>query len=71
MPDFRTMFFSWARQWRDKQTEEATLQSLQDTHSPNEFRCNQVVRNIGEFYTTFEVKDGDKLFMPQDQRVTL
>lgn len=70
-PDFRTMFFSWARQWRDKQTEEATLQSLQDTHSPNEFRCNQVVRNIGEFYTTFEVKDGDKLFMPQDQRVTL
>ncbi|MEV6658793.1 M13 family metallopeptidase [Nocardia fluminea] len=70
-PDFRTMFLSWARQWRDKQTEEATLQGLQDTHSPNEFRCNQVVRNIGEFYTTFEVKDGDKLFMPQDQRVTL
>ncbi|MFC9474130.1 M13 family metallopeptidase [Nocardia sp. NPDC056952] len=70
-PDFRTMFLSWARQWRDKQTEEATLQGLQDTHSPNEFRCNQVVRNIGEFYTTFEVKEGDKLFMPQDQRVTL
>ncbi|MFD3704978.1 M13 family metallopeptidase [Nocardia sp. NPDC058658] len=69
--DFRTMFMSWARQWRDKQTEEATLQGLQDTHSPNEFRCNQVVRNIGEFYTTFEVKDTDKLFMPQDQRVTL
>lgn len=70
-PDYQTMFFSWARQWRDKQTEEATLQGLQDTHSPNEFRCNQVVRNIDEFYTTFEVKDGDKLFMAEDQRVTL
>ncbi|MFE7718011.1 M13 family metallopeptidase [Nocardia rhizosphaerihabitans] len=70
-PDFRTMFFSWARQWRDKQTEEATLQGLQDTHSPNEFRCNQVVRNIAEFYTTFGVVESDKLFMPQDQRVTL
>lgn len=70
-PDFRSMFFSWARQWRDKQTEEATLQGLQDTHSPNEFRCNQVVRNIAEFYTTFGVVERDKLFMPQDQRVTL
>lgn len=70
-PDFRSMFFSWARQWRDKQTEEATLQGLQDTHSPNEFRCNQVVRNIAEFYTTFGVVESDKLFMPQDQRVTL
>ncbi|WP_278264546.1 M13 family metallopeptidase [Nocardia sp. AG03] len=70
-PDYQSMFFSWARQWRDKQTEEATLQGLQDTHSPNEFRCNQVVRNIAEFYSTFEVKDGDKLFLAQDQRVTL
>ncbi|MFE3542383.1 M13 family metallopeptidase [Nocardia sp. NPDC059177] len=70
-PDYQSMFFSWARQWRDKQTEEATLRGLQDTHSPNEFRCNQVVRNIEEFYTTFEVKEGDELFMPQDQRVTL
>ncbi|GEM31570.1 peptidase M13 [Nocardia neocaledoniensis NBRC 108232] len=70
-PDYRTMFFSWARQWRDKQTEEATLQGLQDTHSPNEFRCNQVVRNIAEFYSTFEVKESDKLFLPQDQRVSL
>nr|WP_067491089.1 M13 family metallopeptidase [Nocardia ignorata] len=70
-PDFRSVFLSWARQWRDKQTVEATLQGLQDTHSPNEFRCNQVVRNINEFYTTFEVKEGDKLFMPADQRVAL
>ncbi|WP_436975387.1 M13 family metallopeptidase [Nocardia asteroides] len=69
--DFQSMFFSWARQWRDKQTEEATLQGLQDTHSPNEFRCNQVVRNIAEFYSTFGVQEGDKLFMAQDQRVTL
>ncbi|MEV0684017.1 M13 family metallopeptidase [Nocardia sp. NPDC050378] len=70
-PDFRSVFLSWARQWRDKQTVEATLQGLQDTHSPNEFRCNQVVRNINEFYTTFDVKEGDKLFMPADQRVAL
>ncbi|MEV0293179.1 M13 family metallopeptidase [Nocardia sp. NPDC050710] len=70
-PNFREMFLAHARAWREKQTEETTIQLLQDTHSPNEFRCNQVVRNIAEFYTTFGVKEGDKLFMPENERVTL
>uniref|UniRef100_UPI0024572512 DUF6049 family protein n=1 Tax=Nocardia cyriacigeorgica TaxID=135487 RepID=UPI0024572512 len=39
-----------ARGWRDKQTREVTERLLAtDTHSPNEFRCNQVVRNLEEF----------------------
>ncbi|QIS01667.1 M13 family peptidase [Nocardia brasiliensis] len=70
-PDYRSMFLSWARSWREKQTKELTVRYLaSDTHSPAEFRCNQVVRNLAEFYTAFDVKEGDKLFMPQDQRVT-
>ncbi|MBB5912891.1 putative endopeptidase [Nocardia transvalensis] len=70
-PDFRAMFLSWARSWRGKQTKELTAELLTDPHSPNEFRCNQVVRNLREFYDTFEVKESDKLFLPPDQRVTL
>ncbi|MFC8527892.1 M13 family metallopeptidase [Nocardia sp. NPDC057227] len=70
-PDYRTMFFSWARNWREKMTEAVAVRMLQDTHAPGEFRCNQVVRNVAEFYQTFEVKDGDKLFLPEDQRVSL
>ncbi|MEV5837475.1 M13 family metallopeptidase [Nocardia sp. NPDC052112] len=71
-PDHRTMFLSWARIWRDKSTEEhLELRLAMDPHAPNEFRCNQVVRNIDEFYTTFAVEPGDKLFLPQDQRVSL
>lgn len=69
-PDYRTMFLSWARGWRSKQTEELAAEQLTDTHSPDEFRCNKPVRNLPEFYSTFEVKDGDKLFLAQDQRVT-
>ncbi|WP_084654550.1 M13 family metallopeptidase [Nocardia altamirensis] len=70
-PDYRTMFLSWARSWREKQTTELTVRYLAtDTHSPAEFRCNQVVRNLPEFYDTFGVKETDKLFMAQDQRVT-
>ncbi|MBF6083682.1 M13 family metallopeptidase [Nocardia cyriacigeorgica] len=71
-PDYRSMFLSWARGWRDKQTREVTERLLAtDTHSPNEFRCNQVVRNLEEFYTTFGVKEGDELFLPKEQRVSL
>jgi putative endopeptidase len=29
-----------------------------------------VVRNLAEFYNTFGVKEGDKLFLPEDQRVS-
>ncbi|MEV0356867.1 M13 family metallopeptidase [Nocardia sp. NPDC050697] len=70
-PDYRTMFFSWARNWREKVTEAAMVRGLQDTHAPGEFRCNQVVRNVAEFYQTFDPKDGDRLFLPEDQRVSL
>ena len=70
-PNYREMFLAHARAWREKQTDEYTIQLLQDTHSPNEFRCNQVVRNIAEFYTTFGVLEADKLFLPADQRVAL
>ncbi|WP_433661685.1 M13 family metallopeptidase [Nocardia sp. CA-128927] len=70
-PDYKTMFLSWARSWREKQTKELTIRYLaSDTHSPAEFRCNQVVRNLTEFYNTFGVKEGDKLFLPADQRIT-
>ncbi|WP_238845862.1 M13 family metallopeptidase [Nocardia terpenica] len=71
-PDYTDMFWSWARNWRNKQTRQYTESLLtNDVHSPGEFRCNQVVRNLPEFYSTFGVKDSDKLFLPQDQRVSL
>ncbi|WP_330183429.1 M13 family metallopeptidase [Nocardia sp. NBC_01503] len=69
-PDYRTMFLSWARGWRVKMTKELAAELLTDTHSPDEFRCNQVVRNLPEFYTAFDVKPADKLFLPEDQRIT-
>ncbi|WP_051499011.1 M13 family metallopeptidase [Nocardia sp. BMG51109] len=70
-PDYHAMFLSWARSWRGKDTEERTVELLTDVHSPNEFRCNQVVRNLAEFYDTFGVQESDKLYLPPDQRVTL
>jgi putative endopeptidase len=71
-PDYTPMFFAWARIWREKTRPAALAQQLAtDPHSPSEFRANQVVRNIGKFYTTFHVQPTDGLYLPEAQRVTI
>jgi predicted metalloendopeptidase len=40
-------------------------------HSPAEFRVNGVVRNIDAWYEAFDVKPGDKLYLPPEQRVRI
>ncbi|MGB6162516.1 MAG: M13 family metallopeptidase [Pseudonocardiaceae bacterium] len=65
-------FLGWAQVWRGKTRDKALReQLLSDPHSPNEFRANGVVSNLPEYYTAFNVKQGDKLFRPPDQRVTI
>ncbi|WP_280430798.1 M13 family metallopeptidase [Nocardia brasiliensis] len=71
-PDVKTMFLSWARIWRQRATKQyQEILLVKDVHAPNEFRANQVVRNIAEFYTAFGVTERDKLFLAPDQRVSL
>jgi putative endopeptidase len=65
-------FFGWAQVWRGKYRDKALrAQLLSDPHSPNEFRTNGVVSNLPEYYAVFDVKQGDKLFRPPDQRVRI
>jgi putative endopeptidase len=40
-------FLSWAQAWQQKGRDEEVIRLIAiDPHSPNEFRCNQIVRNI-------------------------
>ncbi|ROS58152.1 putative endopeptidase [Frigoribacterium sp. PhB160] len=65
-------FLSWAQAWQLKIRDEEAVRLLSiDPHSPNEFRCNQIVRNIDEFYEAFDVSESDALWLPADQRVTI
>ncbi len=65
-------FIGWAQVWRSKYRDAEIKRRLAvDPHSPTEFRCNGVVRNLPEFYEAFGVKDGDKLWLPADQRVRI
>lgn len=66
------VFFGWAQVWRTKvRNEEAERRLATDPHSPPEFRCNGVIRNIDDFYEAFDVKEGDALFLGPDQRVKI
>lgn len=65
-------FLSWAQAWRQKSRDAEVIRLLAiDPHSPNEFRCNQIVRNIDEFYATFGVEQTDELWLDPEDRVTI
>ena len=58
--DLQRLFFSWATIWQAKGRTEMVLQRLStDPHSPPEFRCNQIVRNLDAFYEAFDVSPDD------------
>ena len=66
------LFFGWAQVWRSKYRDAAMSRQLAtNPHSPPEFRCNGVIRNLAEFYEAFAVKEGDKLWLPAKSRVRI
>ena len=65
-------FWSWAQAWRSKSRDEEVARLLAiDPHSPPEFRCNAVVRNIDGFHEAFEVTEGDALWLAPEERVSI
>ncbi|MPY10793.1 M13 family metallopeptidase [Arthrobacter bussei] len=65
-------FLSWATCWQQKiRPEEARRRLTVDPHSPNEFRCNQVVRNLDEFHEAFGVGEQDRLWLGPEDRVRI
>ncbi|HEY4267746.1 MAG TPA: M13-type metalloendopeptidase [Galbitalea sp.] len=65
-------FLSWAQAWRQKGRDEEVIRLLSiDPHSPNEFRCNQIVRNIDDFYEAYGVTSSDALWLAPAERVTI
>ena len=65
-------FMGWAQSWRGKyRAEEVRRRIATDPHSPDEFRCNQIVSNLDEFYQAFSVGENDKHFMNSQERVRI
>ncbi len=66
------LFLSWGAIWQTKSRDETVLQRLAtDPHSPGEFRCNQIVRNLDVFYDAFGVTEADTLWLGEADRVKI
>jgi len=65
-------FLSWAQAWQHQaRAEEVERHLAIDPHSPPVFRCNQIVRNLDEFYDAFGVGPGDALWLEHSSRVVI
>ncbi|MGO3558741.1 MAG: M13 family metallopeptidase [Brevibacterium aurantiacum] len=67
-----TFFEAWAKAWRAKmRTEERVRRLSIDPHAPEEFRCNQVVKNMTAFHDTYGVTETDGMYLAPEERVTI
>jgi endothelin-converting enzyme/putative endopeptidase len=63
-------FIAYGYSWESKQREGALrAQLLTNEHSPAKYRVNGVVRNVDAWYKAFNVRPGDKMYLPPEQRV--
>ena len=70
-PDQR-YFLAYGYAWMVNIKDEAlATQIMTDVHAPAQFRINGPLSNMPEFYKTFNVKAGDKMFQPDMLRVVI
>ncbi|MBF0547210.1 MAG: M13 family peptidase [Candidatus Riflebacteria bacterium] len=69
---YQRFYIGWAQVWRGKVRDEQMIVLIKtNPHSPEKFRVNGSLCNQPGFYSAFEVKEGDKMFLPPDQRVIM
>lgn len=65
-------FLSWAQVWRNNALPETQANLIKtDVHSPGIHRANAPVTNIDDWYKAFDVKEGDKMYKPEDKRTKI
>ena len=63
-------FLSLGQAYRAKEQDGAVRQQvLSDVHTPDKYRVIGITRNQDEWYSAFDVKPGDRFYLPPDQRV--
>ena len=65
-------FMGFAQVWRVKMLpDQQIIQVKTDSHSPGQFRANGTLMNQPGFYEAFGVKEGDKMYLPPKDRVSI
>ncbi|MFD1454695.1 M13 family metallopeptidase [Levilactobacillus lanxiensis] len=70
--DLKAFFINWANVWRMKATTEYMQLLLSiDVHAPAKLRANVQVKNLDDFFKTFDVKPTDNMYLAPDKRVKI
>ncbi|MEO6838186.1 MAG: M13 family metallopeptidase [Ginsengibacter sp.] len=65
-------FMGYALSWLyEVRPESLKTQLMTDVHAPAEYRVNGPFSDIDEFYSTFNIKPGDKMYRPDSLRVRI
>lgn len=70
--DYQTTYESFAKVWANNYSKSTkVLQSLIDTHSPNEIRVNGVLSSTKKFYETYKIDSKDLIYIEPEKRVNI
>ena len=65
-------FLAYANVWAGNiRNEEILSRTKTDPHSLGRWRVNATLRNIEEFFQAFDVKEGDAMYRPAEERVII
>lgn len=65
-------FISWATIWRTKSRDEAIKNQVKtDPHSPGMYRAYVPLQNVDAFYSAFDIKEGDGMYVAPEKRVKI
>jgi putative endopeptidase len=68
----QAFYMNYANLWAQNIREEDMRMLTQgDVHSLGENRVNVTIRNIAPFFEAFGIKDGDKMFRPESERIVI
>lgn len=65
-------YLAYANVWAGNiRPEEVLSRTMTDPHSLGQNRVNVTLRNIEPFFKAFDIKEGEKMFRPEDERVVI
>jgi predicted metalloendopeptidase len=65
-------FITWSTIWRGLIRDEALKNRIKtDPHSPGQYRGFMPIMNMKAFQEAFDIKEGDKMYLGDDQRVQI
>ncbi|HET9470538.1 MAG TPA: M13 family metallopeptidase, partial [Usitatibacter sp.] len=72
MTGAQRFYMGWASVWGENMRDEEQIRRIKvDPHSPGRFRSNGAASNQAPFYEAFGVKEGDRMYLPPERRVTI